>query len=86
MSSRAGQVAGVVSLYFVVSITLVFVNKILMTGGNAIPAPMFVTWFQVCYHPRLLCQSSSSQDDHCLLVLIIVCIHICINLVTWFCC
>jgi len=47
--SRASQVAGVVALYFVVSITLVFVNKALMTGDKAIPAPMFVTWFQCVF-------------------------------------
>ena len=45
------KIAGVVALYFAVSITLVFANKILMPSGAAkkehdIDAPLFVTWFQ----------------------------------------
>ena len=45
------RIAGVVALYFAVSITLVFANKILMPSGaakkdNDIDAPLFVTWFQ----------------------------------------
>ncbi len=45
------KIAGVVALYFAVSITLVFANKILMPSGaakkdNDIDAPLFVTWFQ----------------------------------------
>ena len=45
------RIAGVVALYFAVSITLVFANKILMPSGLAkkehdIDAPLFVTWFQ----------------------------------------
>jgi hypothetical protein len=45
------RIAGVVALYFAVSITLVFANKILMPSGTAksdddIDAPLFVTWFQ----------------------------------------
>ena len=45
------RIAGVVGLYFAVSITLVFANKILMPSGadkraNDIDAPLFVTWFQ----------------------------------------
>lgn len=46
MASKNGQIAAVVSAYFVISIALVFANKVLMTEGTAIPAPMFVTWFQ----------------------------------------
>jgi solute carrier family 35 (GDP-fucose transporter), member C1 len=40
------QIAGIVALYFVVSISLVFINKLLLSSGNAIPAPLFVTWSQ----------------------------------------
>lgn len=41
------KIATVVAAYFVVSISLVFVNKWLMSGdGTTIPAPLFVTWFQ----------------------------------------
>lgn len=43
-------IAGVVSAYFVVSILMVFVNKVLMTlPGASIPAPMFVVWFQCIF-------------------------------------
>ena len=45
------KIASVVALYFAVSITLVFANKILMPAGKessttTIDAPLFVTWFQ----------------------------------------
>ena len=45
------KITGVVCLYFAVSITLVFANKILMPSSAAmkahdIDAPLFVTWFQ----------------------------------------
>ncbi len=52
--ASAARIAGVVLLYFVVSITTVFINKELMSGAS-IPAPLFVTWFQcvvavvICY-------------------------------------
>lgn len=40
-------VASVVALYWVVSISMVFLNKLLMTNGElSIPAPLFVTWWQ----------------------------------------
>jgi GDP-fucose transporter C1 len=40
------KIATVVSAYFVISISLVFLNKTLLTKGTSIPAPLFVTWFQ----------------------------------------
>ena len=40
------QIAGIVALYFAVSISLVFVNKLLLSAGTSIPAPLFVTWSQ----------------------------------------
>lgn len=49
------RIAAVVASYFVISIALVFVNKLLLTPGTSIPAPLFVTWFQciitvgICY-------------------------------------
>lgn len=43
---KQAQVAAVVASYWVVSISLVFLNKILLTEGASIPAPLFVTWFQ----------------------------------------
>lgn len=55
MSSRSSaEIAGIVALYFVVSISLVFVNKLLLTKGNSIPAPLFVTWSQ-CVVTVIIC-------------------------------
>jgi GDP-fucose transporter C1 len=40
-------VAGVVAAYWTVSITMVYLNKILLSNTDAsIPAPLFVTWYQ----------------------------------------
>jgi GDP-fucose transporter C1 len=36
----------VVLSYFAVSLSMVFLNKSLLTEGQSIPAPLFVTWFQ----------------------------------------
>eukprot|EP00096_Caligus_rogercresseyi_P011510 TRINITY_DN4535_c0_g1_i3.p1 TRINITY_DN4535_c0_g1~~TRINITY_DN4535_c0_g1_i3.p1 ORF type:complete len:326 (+),score=68.75 TRINITY_DN4535_c0_g1_i3:148-1125(+) len=36
----------VVALYWVISISLVFINKSLLSGSETIDAPFFVTWFQ----------------------------------------
>jgi GDP-fucose transporter C1 len=36
----------VVISYFVVSMSMVFLNKTLLTEGSSIPAPLFVTWYQ----------------------------------------
>lgn len=36
----------VVTSYFCVSMGMVFLNKILLTEGSSIPAPLFVTWYQ----------------------------------------
>nr|CAG4634857.1 EOG090X081X [Alona affinis] len=51
------RIAAVVTLYWVVSISLVFINKALLSGqsdGNTLDAPLFVTWFQ-CVVTVLLC-------------------------------
>jgi GDP-fucose transporter C1 len=45
--SDAGYIAQVVTLYWCVSISMVYLNKVLLSSADAsIPAPMFVTWFQ----------------------------------------
>jgi GDP-fucose transporter C1 len=41
------HVASIVASYWFVSITMVFVNKILLSSFASIPAPLFVTWYQV---------------------------------------
>ena len=45
-SARYTRIAGVVALYWFVSITLVFLNKKLLSGSSTFSAPLFVTWFQ----------------------------------------
>lgn len=46
-SSQYLYIASVVGTYWVVSISMVYLNKILMSNeGVSIPAPLFVTWYQ----------------------------------------
>jgi GDP-fucose transporter C1 len=54
LRARQLQIALVVSAYFIVSISLVVVNKVLLSAGTSIPAPLFVTWFQ-CIVTVLIC-------------------------------
>ncbi len=46
LRAQQASIAAVVAAYFIISISLVFVNKVLLTEGASIPAPLFVTWFQ----------------------------------------
>ena len=39
-------ISTVVASYWFVSITLVFVNKSLLSGWEKLDAPMFITWYQ----------------------------------------
>jgi GDP-fucose transporter C1 len=53
--ASSGTIAAVVASYFVISIGLVFLNKVLMSSdGTSIPAPLFVTWFQ-CLVTACIC-------------------------------
>jgi len=54
LSARYVRIAGVVALYWFVSITLVFVNKKLLSGSSTFSAPLFVTWFQCVVTVALL--------------------------------
>lgn len=48
-------VVSVVSSYWVVSISMVYLNKILLSNTDAsIPAPLFVTWYQ-CVVTCVIC-------------------------------
>jgi len=54
--ATTSKIASVVAFYFVISISLVFVNKTILSSEElSIPAPLFVTWFQclvsagICY-------------------------------------
>jgi solute carrier family 35 (GDP-fucose transporter), member C1 len=60
-------VTQVIALYWVVSISMVYLNKILLSNEEAsIPAPLFVTWYQVSLLSRLLVMTSSSPPLSCL--------------------
>ena len=53
--SNAVYIASVVATYWVVSISMVYLNKVLMSNeGISIPAPLFVTWYQ-CVVTVLIC-------------------------------
>jgi len=54
-AARRLRIATVVAAYFLISISLVFVNKVLMDKRYSIDAPLFMTWYQclvtvgICY-------------------------------------
>lgn len=55
MSGGSVYIASVVATYWVVSISMVYLNKVLMSNeGLSIPAPLFVTWYQ-CVVTVLIC-------------------------------
>ncbi len=44
--SDFGYVSSVVASYWIVSISMVYLNKVLLSNEEAsIPAPIFVTWY-----------------------------------------
>ena len=46
MLKRYTYILGVVAAYWTVSITLVFVNKSLLSGAQKLDAPLFITCYQ----------------------------------------
>ena len=53
-TKNAQYVASVVATYWLVSISMVYLNKVLMTNTElSIPAPLFVTWFQCLFSTSL---------------------------------
>ena len=55
MNDGSVYIASVVITYWVVSISMVYLNKVLMSNeGMSIPAPLFVTWYQ-CVVTVLIC-------------------------------
>lgn len=55
MAGDTKYIASVVATYWVVSISMVYLNKILMSSdGVSISAPLFITWFQ-CVVTALIC-------------------------------
>ncbi|KAL7558108.1 hypothetical protein ACA910_020056 [Epithemia clementina (nom. ined.)] len=57
-------IATVVATYWFVSISMVYLNKVLMSSeGISIPAPLFVTWFQ-CIVTALICYAAGMVGEH----------------------
>lgn len=53
--SNYANVAKIISMYWFVSISMVYLNKVLLSSPEvSIPAPLFVTWFQ-CVVTALIC-------------------------------
>jgi hypothetical protein len=46
LAKRYTRILAVVALYWFVSITLVFLNKSLLSGATSVDAPLFITCFQ----------------------------------------
>jgi GDP-fucose transporter C1 len=46
LAKKQLRIAGVVAAYFLISISLVFVNKLLMDKRTSMDTPLFMTWFQ----------------------------------------
>ena len=63
LKSESNYIATVVATYWFVSISMVYLNKSLMSGENvSIPAPLFVTWFQ-CVITALICWVAGEVGD-----------------------
>jgi solute carrier family 35 (GDP-fucose transporter), member C1 len=55
MNDNTIYIASVVAAYWFISISMVYLNKILMSNdGISIPAPLFVTWYQ-CVVTAVIC-------------------------------
>ena len=53
-NNNSAYIASVIASYWFVSISMVYLNKTLMSGDTSIPAPMFITWYQ-CLITVLIC-------------------------------
>lgn len=64
MAGDHRYIASVVATYWFVSISMVYLNKVLMSNdGISIDAPLFVTWFQ-CIVTALICVGAGHVGDH----------------------
>lgn len=63
MNANTTYIASVVAAYWFVSISMVYLNKFLMSGeSNSIDAPLFVTWFQ-CVVTCLICKIAGYMGE-----------------------
>uniref|UniRef100_A0A7R9WM04 Sugar phosphate transporter domain-containing protein n=1 Tax=Craspedostauros australis TaxID=1486917 RepID=A0A7R9WM04_9STRA len=62
--SDTQYIASVVATYWFVSISMVYLNKVLMSNdGISIDAPLFVTWYQ-CVITALICWTAGEVAQH----------------------
>ena len=62
-SENITYITGVIVTYWAVSITMVYLNKFLMTNdGISIPAPLFITWYQ-CIITSFICYVAGYFGD-----------------------
>lgn len=69
MIGEKTKIALVVASYFIVSISMVLMNKFLLSKEESIPAPLFVTWYQ-CVLTAIICWvlglwGKNSSDSSC---------------------
>jgi GDP-fucose transporter C1 len=63
MSGDTKYIASVVATYWFVSISMVYLNKILMSSeGVSISAPLFITWYQ-CVITALICWAAGKISE-----------------------
>lgn len=63
LNAEQTYIATVVATYWFVSISMVYLNKALMSSASvSIPAPLFVTWFQ-CVVTALICYVCGEVGD-----------------------
>ena len=63
MSGDAVYIASVVATYWFVSISMVYLNKVLMSNdGISIDAPLFVTWYQ-CIITAIICWAAGKCGE-----------------------
>jgi GDP-fucose transporter C1 len=63
MSGDTAYIASVVATYWFVSISMVYLNKILMSSeGVSISAPLFITWYQ-CVITALICWAAGKISE-----------------------
>lgn len=63
MAGDTSYIASVVATYWFVSISMVYLNKILMSSeGVSISAPLFITWYQ-CVITALICWAAGKISE-----------------------
>jgi solute carrier family 35 (GDP-fucose transporter), member C1 len=63
MASDTKYIASVVATYWFVSISMVYLNKVLMSSeGVSISAPLFITWYQ-CIITALICWGAGKISE-----------------------